>query len=169
LCDKGIPTHGHLAENDNFGGADGRTELTAKRTPGPWSRVDIAGFLYNPGDLSTIEMTGLPTVPLGSNLTFANEDTFLDIFHTATSCKFPCTGATGTAFPLANGETSTGRQLDFDSGELGYGIPAITGAKNEMQWQLEVTPEKGFQPGEVVTYYCRIHPFMRGGFEVTGS
>jgi hypothetical protein len=168
LCDKGIPTHGHLAENDNFGGPDGRTSLTDKRS-GPTNRVEMAAFLYNPGDLSTIEMNGLPTVPLGSELTFANWDTFADIFHTATSCKFPCTGATGTSFPLANGATSTGRQLDFDSGELGYGLPGVTGAKNVFDWRLQVTPENGFEPGEVVTYYCRIHPFMRGGFEVTGS
>jgi hypothetical protein len=31
LCDKGKVTHGHLAENDNFGGPEG-TDLTSKRT-----------------------------------------------------------------------------------------------------------------------------------------
>ncbi|HET7721983.1 MAG TPA: hypothetical protein VFK43_18575, partial [Acidimicrobiales bacterium] len=167
LCDKGVVTHGHLAENDNFGGPDGRTSITDRRS-GPTGRVDIAGFLYHPGDLSMVSMNGLPTVPLGSTLTFANEDTLLDVFHTATSCAYPCTGATGTAFPLANGRSSAGRQLDFDSGELGYGMPYITGAKNELQWQLPVTPANGFRPGEVITYFCRVHPFMRGAFEVVG-
>ena len=165
LCDKGVLTHGHLAENDNFGGPDGATTLTDKRA-GVANRVDIAAFLYNPGDLSMVEMNGLPQVKLGSTLTFTNADTLLDIFHTATSCRYPCTGGTGTAFPLANGATSAGRQLDFDSGELGYGIPYITGAKNELRWGLPVTAGNGFAPGEIVTYYCRIHPFMRGGFEV---
>ena len=23
-----------------------------------------------------------------------------------------------------------------------------------------------FKPGEIVTYFCRIHPFMRGAFQV---
>ena len=30
-----------------------------------------------------------------------------------------------------------------------------------------MTREAGYQPGEIVTYFCRIHPFMRGAFEVT--
>ena len=38
--------------------------------------------------------------------------------------------------------------------------------KQTFEWQLPVTPEGGFQAGEVVTYFCRIHPFMRGAFEV---
>ena len=113
-----------------------------------------------------ISMTGLPSVKLGKTLTFANTDTALDIFHTATACAFPCLGATGTAFPTANGRSSVGRDVEFDSGELGFGIPAITGAKNELTWKLPVTTENGFAPGEIITYFCRIHPSMRGAFEV---
>jgi hypothetical protein len=165
LCDRGVLTHGHLHENDNYGGPDASATLTDKRS-GQTSAVAIGGFLYTPGDLSMVSMTGLPTVKLGSSLTFGNVDTALDIFHTATSCKYPCTGATGTAFPLGNGATSSGRAVDFDSGQLGFGVPYITGAKNEAQWSLPVTAANGFQAGEVITYYCRIHPFMRGGFEV---
>jgi hypothetical protein len=111
-------------------------------------------------------MTGMPTVPLGSDLTFFNEDAVIDVYHSATSCEYPCTGPTGTAFPLANGRTSAGRDLDFDSGELGFGLPYIGAAKQTFDWDLEITEDAGFQPGEVVTYYCRIHPFMRGAFEV---
>jgi hypothetical protein len=166
LCDKGVVTHGHLAENDNFGGPDGRTSLTTKRF-GRTNEVGIAGFLYNPGDLSMIEMTGVPTVPLGSRLRFTNLEGFV-VYHTVTSCGFPCTGTTGTAFPLADGLTSTGRRLDFDSSELGFGPPEIGPAKNAMEWTLDISPATGFTPGEIVTYYCRIHPGMRGAFEVTG-
>ena len=108
----------------------------------------------------------MPTVPLGSTLKFYNEDAAIDVYHSATSCAYPCTGQTGVAFPLANGRTSIGRDLDFDSGELGYGIPGIGAAKQTYEWDLAVTPEHGYQPGEVVTYYCRIHPGMRGAFEV---
>ena len=160
LCDKGLPTHGHLAENDNFGGADGG--LTAARGAAT-SRVDIGAFLYTPGDLSMVSMTGIPTVRPGQAVTFTNWDAGIDVYHSVTSCAYPCTGPTGTAFPLANGTTSIGRSVDFDSGQLGYGVPQITGAKNTVTWLLDLT---GYSPGEVVTYYCRIHPFMRGALEV---
>lgn len=114
-----------------------------------------------------VAMTGLPTVKLGSQLQFSNLDGFGDVYHTVTSCSYPCTGATGTSFPIANGRTSLGRALDFDSGELGWGLPGVTAAKNEMSWSLPVTAAAGYRPGEVVTYYCRIHPGMRGAFEVS--
>ena len=164
LCDKGVVTHGHLAENGNHSGPSGTWSNPPK---GPETgNVLIADFLYAPGDLSLLSMTGLPTVKLGTDLRFANLEGGL-IYHTATSCEFPCLGPTGSAFPLSNGSTSTGRPLDFDSSELGIGIPAIGPAKQSLTWELPVTQEEGFQPGEVVTYFCRIHPGMRGAFEVT--
>jgi plastocyanin len=164
LCDQGLAvTHGHLPENDNYGGPAG--EWKAK-SGSPTSEVAIADFLYAPGDLSTIEMTGVPTVKLGDTLDFTNfEGT--TIYHTVTSCAFPCLGQTGTAFPLSDGETSTGRPVDFDSSELGIGAPAIGPAKQTLRWGLPITEEEGFRPGDVVTYFCRIHPSMRGAFEVT--
>jgi hypothetical protein len=165
LCDKGIVTHGHLAENDNFGGPSGT--WTAKRGSSTGD-VGIAGFLYAPGDLSMISMTGVPTVPLGRAVRFTNLEGAA-IYHTVTSCGFPCLGTTGTAFPLSNGVTSLGRAVDFDSSELGLGPPGLTAASNTLTWELPVTPDAGYQPGEIVTYFCRIHPFMRGAFEVTAS
>ncbi len=118
LCNRsGIVTHGPLAENDNYGGAQG--EWTANTGASANGNVAIANFLYQPGDLSTIEMSGVPTVKLGETLNFTNLDGAA-IYHTATSCAFPCLGPTGTSFPLADGTTSAGRSLDFDSGELGY-------------------------------------------------
>ena len=163
LCDKGTVTHGHLPESDNFGGPAGGWD--ARTGPGT-GLVGIANFLYEPGDLSTISMTGLPTVKLGSDLRFANTEGGA-IYHTVTSCAYPCKGETGTAYPLSNGRTSEGRQLDFDSSELGVGPPAIGPASQRLTWELPVTKQSGFKPGEVVTYYCRVHPFMRGAFEVT--
>jgi plastocyanin len=164
LCDEGgIVTHGHLAENDNFGGAKG--EWTAQ-TGSPTTEVGIADFIYAPGDLTTIEMTGVPTVKLGETLNFTNFDGAA-IYHTVTSCAFPCLGETGTAFPLSDGQTSTGRRVDFDSSELGVGPPAIGPAKNELRWGMPISADEGYKPGEVVTYFCRIHPSMRGAFEVT--
>ena len=165
LCDKGIVTHGHLAENDNFGGPSG----TWNAARGPQTiGASINAFLYTPGDLSMISMTGVPTVPMGEAMNFVNAEG-VAIYHTVTSCKFPCLGATGTSFPIANGATSTGRPLDFDSSELGIGPAPLTAAKNALTWTLPINAASGYQPGEVVTYFCRIHPFMRGAFEVTAT
>jgi hypothetical protein len=162
LCDKGFVTHGHLAENSNYGGPSGNWEA---RSAGQATEITIADFLYLPGDLSTRNSVGIPTVPLGSKLRFNNLEGGT-IFHTITSCKYPCLGQTGAAFPLADGETSQNRQLDFDSSELGIGLPAVGPTKQELDYELSVTAEEGYKSGEVVTYFCRVHPFMRGGFEV---
>jgi hypothetical protein len=156
-------THGHLPENGNYGGPEG--EWTAERGQAT-NDVAVGGFLYTPGDLTTVSMTGTPTVKLGSTLRFTNFEGGA-VYHTITSCKFPCLGETGAAFPLPDGQTSAGRNLDFDSSELGFGAPAIGPAKQTATWDLPVTPEEGYAPGEVVTYFCRIHPSMRGAFEVT--
>jgi len=163
LCDKGVVTHGHLTENGNHAGARG--SWNASRGS-PTGHVNIADFLYAPGDFSTISMSGVPTVPLGTQLKFLNLDGH-SIYHTVTSCGFPCLGPTSANFPLANGETSTGRSVDFDSSELGIGVPYIGPAKQRLDWDLPVTPDEGYAPGEIVTYFCRIHPGMRGAFEVT--
>ena len=164
LCTQGLSvTHGSLPENEHYGAPQGK--WTAK-TGSPANQVAIGDFVYAPGDMSMISMTGVPTVKLGDTLNFTNLDGSA-IYHTVTSCSFPCLGATGTSFPLANGRTSLGRKLDFDSSELGVGAPAIGPAKQELSWGLPVTKSAGFKPGEIVTYYCRIHPGMRGAFEVT--
>ena len=162
LCTKGVVTHGQLVENTNRGGPDGTWEATSS---GDSNEVAIADFLYLPGDLSTRTSMGIPTVPLGGKLRFTNFEGGA-IYHTITSCKFPCLGPTGAAFPLADGRTSEKRKLDFDSSELGFGTPAIGPAKQTLNWSIDVTKEEGYRPGEVVTYFCRIHPFMRGAFEV---
>jgi hypothetical protein len=163
LCTRGIPTHGHQAANGNYGGPSG----TLNAPSGPrTNQVAIANFQYLPGDLSRSSGSGVPTVKLGSDLRFTNLEGSL-IYHSITTCRFPCLGSTGAAFPLANGETSGGRRIDLDSGELGIGAPAIGPAKQTLNWEVPVTREKGFKPGETVTYFCRIHPFMRGAFKVT--
>ena len=163
LCDKGIPTHGALGEVDTYGGPSGEwTAGDGART----SNVTIANFQYRPGDLSGVNGTGVPTVRLGESLRFTNLDG-LSIYHTITTCGFPCLGTTGAAFPLADGRTSTGRQVELDSGELGIGVPEISPAKQTLNWDVPVTREAGCEPGETVSYFCRIHPFMRGAFKVT--
>jgi len=163
LCDRGLPTHGHYKENANHSAPSGT--WNAPRGA-PANEVGVVNFQFHPGDLSLVSMTGVPTVKLGQKLRFTNLEGGA-IYHTATSCAFPCLGPTGAAFPLADGKASTGRSLDFDSSEMGVGVPAIGAAKQDLQYELPVTEERGFKPGEVVTYFCRVHPGMRGAFEVT--
>ena len=93
----------------------------------------------------------------GQPLTFVNDDAAQNVFHTITACRAPCTATTGIAFPLANGPTV------FDSGELGFGPAGFTPAANRKEWQTPTTLTDG-----TYTYFCRIHPFMRGAFRVKG-
>lgn len=162
ICTAGLVTHGHYKENGNHSGPAG----TWTGTPGPpTSSVGIADFQYFPGDLSQTNPS-IPSVKLGTNLKFYNGEGN-SIYHTVTSCAYPCLGSTSASFPVPNGTTSQGRGLDFDSSELGVGAPYVGATSQKLDWSLPVDQNTGFKPGEVVTYYCRIHPFMRGAFQVT--
>jgi plastocyanin len=156
----GVLTHGHLRENNHHGGAPSTQLRDATRLPdGPRkSTIDISQFVYGQGDLSaTGTLARPPVVNAGQPLTFVNEDARRDIFHTITACRTPCTATTGIAFPLANGPAV------FDSGELGFGPVGFTAAANRKRW----TTPTNLTPG-TYTYFCRIHPFMRGAFRVKG-
>jgi hypothetical protein len=161
LCTVAPVSHGHYKENGNAGGPKGHWTLS---TGGPANEVGILDFTYLPGDLSSGRP--IPRVKLGTQLRFTNLEG-AGIYHTVTSCAFPCLGETGAAFPLSDGRTSKGRKIDLDSSELGYGAPYIGAAAQTIQWKVPVTERTGFTPGEKVTYFCRIHPFMRGAFEVS--
>jgi plastocyanin len=124
--------------------------------------VQIAGFQYIHGDLTGTGKTGRPpTVKQGTSLTFHNfdspkgQDPALAIYHTITGCKAPCDQKLGIAYPLADGQET------FDSGELGYGPRDATAAEN----RLESSTPKSLSAGDY-TYFCRVHPFMRGAFRV---
>jgi plastocyanin len=170
----GLVTHGHLKENDNHGGEpdaglpDARDLLDGTRP----SNVDIKGYVYGQGDLTTVGVNGRPpVVRAGQSLTFKNLDAtdkmapLASAYHTITACKQPCSSTTGIAYPLANAN------VQFDSGELGYGPDLniggysgkFTPAANRNTWK---TP-KSLAAG-TYTYFCRIHPFMRGAFRVVG-
>jgi plastocyanin len=156
---KGVLTHGHLPENDHHGGAPGTLTDATKLPDGPRTpTVDIAGFAYAQGDLSSSGALGRPpVVSPGQQLTFVNDDAAQNVFHTITACRAPCTATTGIAFPLANGAGG------FDSGELGFGPPGFTPAANRKEWQTPANLTDG-----TYTFFCRIHPFMRGAFRVKG-
>ena len=154
----GDVTHGHLPENDNHGGAPGSVDPT-KLPDGPGTigqNVGISGFEYLPGNAGLLgPFQNPPAIPQGSTMTFDNFDWTADVFHTITACKAPCNGSTGISYPLADGP------VDFDSGELGYGPTGLTAAANRSSW---TTPAN--LPAGTYTYFCRIHPFMRGSFRV---
>ncbi|HEY1282720.1 MAG TPA: hypothetical protein VGF22_23770 [Acidimicrobiales bacterium] len=149
-------THGHLPENDNHGGGGEELKDPTQRpiaTTPQAGDISIAGFAYGAGDMSAIDP--IPTVKAGQTLTFDNQDAPLGpgIWHSITACAAPCNKSTGIAYPLADGNVA------FDSGQLGTGGPPTAG---RVTWQ---TPAD-LQPG-LYTYFCRIHPFMRGAFDVT--
>jgi plastocyanin len=167
LDTRGLLTHGHLPENDHHGGKP-RSSLRDARTlaSGPaMSNVFIENFVYGVGDFNLPgKRARPPVVNAGESLTFTNLDATTAIsaqqsaYHTITSCKAPCTATTGIAYPLADGKPR------FDSGELGFGPPGFTPAANRNTWQ---TPKR-LKPG-TYTYFCRIHPFMRGAFRVVSD
>jgi plastocyanin len=170
IDETGHVTHGHLTENNHHGGTPWLTIDPNTLRDCKTHTVDIAGFVFSPGDL---EASGVrrcaPTVKEGQSITFHNEDAsgqpaglpgidpstaYVDsIFHTITSCQDPCGLDTGISYPLANGAGG------FDSTQLGVGTPA----SGKLSWN---TP-KSLKPG-TYTFYCRIHPFMRGVFRIVG-
>ena len=100
----------------------------------------------------------------GQTLKFKNFDAAASTnsFHTITACKAPCNGSTGIAYPVANGPVT------FDSGELGFngnngGLPSAPAADRD-SWTVPTNLKAG-----TYTYFCRIHPFMRGSFRIAGS
>jgi hypothetical protein len=170
INEKGHVTHGYLVENRHTGGGAWLTVNPNKLPTCPTHTVIIAGFRYNPGDL---EAPGAqkcaPAIRQGQSLTFINDDASSlapgvpgiapslayenSIFHTITACQNPCGLDTGISYPLANG---TGA---FDSGQLGDGTPA----SGQLSWS---TPTN--LPAGTYTFFCRIHPFMRGVFRIIG-
>jgi plastocyanin len=156
----GDVTHGHLPENRNHGGAfiglrDPRETLSA---PVPAGGVEIRDFVYGRGDLVLTGRRGrVPAVRRGRSLRFVNRDARRGILHSITSCRAPCNRSTGIAYPLADGP------VRFDSGNLGFGPREFTPAAQRATWK---TP-RNLRPG-TYTYFCRVHPFMRGAFRVKG-
>jgi plastocyanin len=151
----GVLTHGHLPENNNHGGQkttlkDPRNVASGAAIPG----VDISNFLYGSSDLSARKP--IPTVAQGQSITFDNLDADgQKVWHSITACKAPCTATTGVAYPIADGSIS------FDSGQLGNAGAPTVGTDT---W----TTPADLPPG-TYTYFCRVHPFMRGAFRVISA
>ena len=122
------------------------------------ARSTIKDFIYSQGDLTSRGAAGRPAVvQRGQSLTFLNQDAPPVHLPHVTSCAAPCTRLGGIAYPLANGAVT------FDSAELGtsrtFGVPAA----GRDTWQTPTNLSDG-----TYSYFCRIHPFMRGAFRVKG-
>lgn len=163
---KGIFTHGSLPENRNTGGsptslADPRSLPDGPRLASP---IAIRNFRYQFGDMSASGPTARPpVVSPGQRLSFVTEDSPLgrsgaSAFHTVTACRAPCTATSGAAYPLSDSS------VDFDSGQLGIGSPDATPASGRLAWSTPASLPVG-----TYTFFCRIHPAMRGAFRVAPS
>jgi plastocyanin len=161
LPQNGVLTHGHLAENSNHGG-DPTGLPDARLLPGvaPLDPIGIKDYQYEQGDLyAGGSAANPPKIDPGQTLTYLNHDAAQSVnaFHTITACRAPCNRSTGIAYPIANGPTP------FDSRQLGYNYAGFGApAAGRDTW----TTPKNLKPG-TYTFFCRVHPFMRGSFRVT--
>jgi plastocyanin len=167
----GILTHGRLPENiDSHAGDNLKLPNPANLKAGkpvPAGGIKINSFQYSRGGYSAnrnfpTSLMRPPTIQPGQSVSFTNLDALPDMtqieqaWHSVTSCKAPCNKGSGIGYPLAAGP------IKFDSGQLGYGNGAsteVTTGSNEY-----TTPE--FTKPGTYTYFCRIHPFMRGSIRV---
>ncbi|MDQ3741049.1 MAG: hypothetical protein M3389_08920, partial [Actinomycetota bacterium] len=119
----------------------------------PAKQVTIANFAYQPGNRTA--GSGAPgeiaTIKQGESLTFVNADQTANIRHTVTTCPWPCNGPYVGNYPLADGR--------WDSGTMGY--DPIDGGNPDPHSETPKDLAKGRY-----AYFCRIHPWMRGAFEV---
>ncbi|CAB4881629.1 MAG: hypothetical protein F2799_07465 [Actinobacteria bacterium] len=166
LPQTGVLTHAHLAENNGHGGKTVPHAVNPLLRPNglasDGSTIAINDFIYGLGDLSNSGASlNPPTVRQGNSFTFRSDDVtnnpYTDYaYHTITSCKSPCNKSTGIAYPRADSAPS----VLFDSGQLGAG-PEGTASAGRRTWTIPNTLPKG-----TYSYFCRVHPYMRGAFRV---
>jgi plastocyanin len=159
LDQKGMLTHGELKENrDTAGGPIGMPDpRSMATTPFTGATFNISDYFYARGDLN--KRSRIPVVKPGQALTFENKDwDALGVLHTITACAAPCNRRGGISFPLADGP------VEFDSGNLGITPIASSFGAGRTSWSTPTNLKAG-----TYTYFCRIHPFMRGAFKVDGA
>jgi plastocyanin len=168
----GILTHARLPENvdakaDKDLGLPDPRKLKSKGKVASGG-LEINGFGYSRGGYSAFSgypasKMRPPVVKPGSSVTFTNIDALPDMsdedqaWHSVTSCAAPCNRGSGIGYPLAAGP------IKFDSGQLGYGHGTSAGVTTGSN--IYTTPPLT-KPGKTYTYFCRIHPFMRGSVRV---
>jgi hypothetical protein len=155
---EGVLNHGQYEENSDHGGKaplvgpDPRTLPDGLLSGGPFT---IGGYSYGAGDFRLPGSLGRPPViKKGQSFSFAmsSGDVSQEIWHSVTSCKAPCNRSTGISYPIPDGE------FQFDSGQLGTGGPPTVGRNT---WSTPANLPVGTH-----TFFCRIHPLMRGAIRV---
>jgi len=187
----GVLTHGRLPENidkkarKDLGLADPRKLRNGPKVPS--SGIGIRGFNYLTGGFTAVggfprSLMKPPTVKSGQTVAFTNLDALStqtneqQAWHSITSCKAPCNKGSGIGYPLANGP------VKFDSGQLGYGkglssgvttgsnvygtMPALPFNPNKRDKIKTKGGKKKTINATTYTYFCRIHPLMRGSIRV---
>jgi len=179
LCLHGQVTHGALPENTNTSAPCTKASCPniTHKTGSTVSDIYAAGFTYGQADFGVIDETGIPQVKRGKPLTFWNLDASSKVWHTFTACRYPCSGPTSVNYPLADGGNGHPHdRMNFESMELGYGMlfdpskSQLGGSepydgdwmKNGVAWTFTPTRDG------VYTFFCRVHPGMRGAFKVVG-
>jgi hypothetical protein len=120
--------------------------------------IHTTGFQYVPGGYGLPGALGAPAiVSKSAGLTLVNEDAAANIRHSITTCQWPCAGAYVSNYPQPDGR--------LYSGKMGNTDPIDGGFSGDWQPVYEVDMNK-FDVGEFVSYYCTIHPSMRGAFQV---
>jgi polyvinyl alcohol dehydrogenase (cytochrome) len=156
---QGVPNRAWGGHEDEFCGEKWGGEPCEKPEKRPpesafvrQNMVHIANFVYLPGDRSsTAAGAQIPSIKQGEKLTFVNDDQFANIRHTITTCPWPCNGRYVANYPHADGR--------WDSDTLGYD-PIDGGTPNP-----KAETPANLRPG-MYTYFCRIHPWMRGAFRI---
>jgi hypothetical protein len=155
---RGVLNHGHYVENNDHGGKNPVVGPDPTNLPdgllsnGPFQ---IGGYSYEAGDFRLPGSLGRPPViEKGDSFTFelSGVDAGKEIWHSLTSCKSPCNKSTGISYPIPDGE------FQFDSGQLGTGGPPTA---NRDTWSTPANLPVGTH-----TFFCRIHPLMRGAIRV---
>ena len=162
---KGVLNHGRYDENNDHGGELPVVGPAPDTLPGgikPSGPVSIGNYTYEAGDFRLPGAAGRPPViEKGESFTFelAAGDAANEIWHSVTSCKAPCNRSTGISYPIPDGE------FQFDSGQLGnLGGNAGPPTVGRTTWSTPTNVPVGTH-----TYFCRIHPLMRGAFRVVDS
>lgn len=174
----GTLTHRRLQENIDYKARKNLGLPDPRNLPsgGPVQQagIPIQSFYFKQGGFSAVQgfpgsQMRPPTIQSGQTVTFQNQDALAgtpnssQAWHTITSCRAPCNKDSGIGYPLANGP------IKFDSGQLGFGqgtsSEVTTGSNSWTTPPLTTSPDAN-ERGTTYTYFCRIHPYMRGSIRV---
>ncbi len=150
----GILTHGRLPENIDSKARKNLHLPNPRKLQSKGRRVPAGGLTIDGFDFS---IGGYPAT--GGGGFFRPAWMRPPVIQPGQSAP-PCNRGAGIGYPLAAGP------IKFDSGQLGYGqfiSSEVTTGSNTY-----TTPPLT-KAGKTYTYFCRIHPFMRGSIRVAGK